>query len=378
MAVIDKKLYEKLNNWCQGERPKNQSLLYVNIRDRQLTNATVRKLMYEIDKEDIYGEEYIEFFSADYFYKHMREYYSYVADLYMKHPQETDSLETIIDSIPGFSGWITLIVEDLEVFTGDPDKMEKMVETLMNFACTGANVILISKGDYPDVFSSCEYVLSGMNTGIAAKEEDCLLMIGCIAQDETPGMEKVSYASSSDERDELNFYWTRVNEQLQNNNYFEYNDFKVIFNDTLRYLIPRVSKERINRKDIPLVRNIGNFRIPDWKGTDGCKIWELRAAKKFAKGLYRAVANTDGDNDEFSEGTIRIWVKIEDREIENNSVYISGYTGFMDEIRADNALSKMDKLAEAIRRCEQEGNMSAARKLAGIGTDTDAEDPYNV
>ena len=45
MSIIDKKMYEKLKGWSDRERPKNQYMMYVNSRDRVLTDMTARKLM---------------------------------------------------------------------------------------------------------------------------------------------------------------------------------------------------------------------------------------------------------------------------------------------------------------------------------------------
>ena len=45
MSVIDKNMYEKLKGWSNRERPKKQYMMYVNSRDRVLTDMTVRKLM---------------------------------------------------------------------------------------------------------------------------------------------------------------------------------------------------------------------------------------------------------------------------------------------------------------------------------------------
>lgn len=51
MSVIDKHMYERLKKWCDGERPKNQFMMYVNSSDRALTDATIKKLMYEIEEQ---------------------------------------------------------------------------------------------------------------------------------------------------------------------------------------------------------------------------------------------------------------------------------------------------------------------------------------
>ena len=43
MSVIDKHMYERLKKWCDGKRPKNQFMMYVNSGDRALTDATIKK-----------------------------------------------------------------------------------------------------------------------------------------------------------------------------------------------------------------------------------------------------------------------------------------------------------------------------------------------
>ncbi len=373
MAAIDKNLYEDLNQWWHGERPKHQYMLYVNSRDRRLTNATVRKLMYEIDKEDIHGEEYVKFFSARNFYKNMREYYTHVARMYMRTPGRKDSLEKIIDSIPPTGGWLTLIVADLEDLAGNPDEMEKMFRTFIRFARKRANVILIGNGDHNDVFSGCRYAVREIKYGLAAKEEDHVLMIGSIAQDEIPETEKVTYETYEEEQEELNFCWTKLNEQLEYG-YFGYEDFKILYEETLEYLLPRVTKEQIFRKDLRLIENIGDFKLPKSKEADGCDPWELDAAAQFSEGLHEALINTYGDNDDLSEGTVWFWVSIEERQTDYGAVHISGSLEHMEEVRADTVSSKLDHLAEIIRTCTYEGDELAAMKLIDADEEEDAED----
>ena len=124
MPVIDKKLYEVFKKWCDGERTKNQFMMYVNTNDRKLTNATIRKLMFEIYKEDVEGEEYVAFYSAENFYRNMHDYYSHVGEMYFKKPGAADPIEDIIKDIPPTCGWITLIVEDMEDLSGQNEKMQ--------------------------------------------------------------------------------------------------------------------------------------------------------------------------------------------------------------------------------------------------------------
>ena len=347
MSVIDKHMYEELKKWYDRERPKNQYMLYVNSRDRALTNATIRKLMYEIKKKDIYGEEYISFYSAKSFYNNMREYYSHIAKLYFQNPADDDPIKEIIGSIPSTCGWITLIVEDIEAFSDDKEKMEEMFKTFLSFAVKLSNIILIGKGDYKDTFAGCEFALREMDDGIKANPEDGVLMIGCYDQQELPKKETVSYETEDKHRDEINYNWKNLNEQLKKG-YLDYNDFKTLFKETLEYFIPRVTKEQVYRKDLRLIEKIGAMRSAEDNIVDGCKPWELDASIKFATALHKAIINTYNFNDDFSMGKIVLNVTIEDPKEDHGSLHISGHLDTTMSVSVDTVNKKIDNLSEAI------------------------------
>ena len=347
MPVIDKHMYEELKKWYDGERPKNQYMLYVNSHDRALTNATIRKLMYEIEDEDEYGEEYVSLYSARSFYSNMREYYSHIAKLYLQKPADDDPITDIIGNIPPTCGWITLIVEDIEAFSDDKEKMEEMFKTFLSFAVKFSNIILIGNGDYKDTFAGCEFALREMDDGIKANLEEGVLMIGCYDQEELPEKETVSYETEEKHRDELNYYWETLNEQLKKG-HLDYNDFKTLFKETLEYLIPRVTKDQVYRKDLWLIEEIGEMHSSEIKKIEGCKPWELEASIKCATALHKAIINPYNYNDDFSLGEIELNVTIDDPDEDHGSLHISGYLNTTMSVSVETVTKKMDKLAEAI------------------------------
>ena len=375
MSVIDKHMYEKLKNWCDGERPKNQFMMYVNSSDRALTDATIKKLMYEIEEEDIDGEEYVSFYSAKNFYHNMRKYYSHVSELYMKKPSENDPIEDIIESMPPTGGWITLIIEDVETLSGDEEKMEEMFNSLFSFACKCSKVILIGNGDYTEAFSGCEYALQKMAERIAAKPEDNVLMIGCYDQEENPAAESVVYDTEEDRRDELYYYWDSVYDRLEKG-YFDYSNFKVLFKETLEYLIPRVTKEQVYRKDLELIEKIGAMRSVKDGIADGCQPWEFDAAKQFASGLHIAIVNKYdlnddfNNNNDFSSGGISLFVVIEERNEDHGALHFGGHFCPTIPVRVDTVYQKIDSLAEIIRNVTYEGRREKTMQmLRNIGED---------
>lgn len=128
MSVIDKNVFEHLKAWCdryEEMMPKYPNIMYVNSRDRSLTSATIRKLMYEVDKDDEWGEMIISLYSAEGFYRNMHDYYSLIASLYGCIIKEDDPLEDILQKISASCGWIVLIVEDLETLSDDSEKWKK-------------------------------------------------------------------------------------------------------------------------------------------------------------------------------------------------------------------------------------------------------------
>ena len=99
MTVIDKTMYEILNNWWHEDSSKNQNMIYINSCDRTLTKRTIRRLMFDIEKEDVHGEEYISFYTAGSFFRDMRRFYSHVAELYLEKTSDDDSLSDMSSSV---------------------------------------------------------------------------------------------------------------------------------------------------------------------------------------------------------------------------------------------------------------------------------------
>ena len=231
------------------------------------------------------------------------------------------------------------------------------MKTILAFACKHSSIILIGSGDYKEVFSGCDYALHEMADGNATKGEDGQLMIGCYNQEIVPAREIITFENSEKQRDELAFYWDTLHEQLEKR-YFDYDNFKTLYKDTLEYIIPRVTKDHVYRTDLRLIEDIGGMRRYDHKNIEGCKPWEFETAQKFATGLHSAIVNTNGYNDEFSGRTIKIKVKIEERSESYGAIYISGCTFHTIKVTVENAVHVMDELAEVILECTYNGNSS--------------------
>ena len=353
---FDKSMLDKLRSWCDRNRPNNQYIIYVNSNDRKLTNTTIRKLLTDITNDRMHWDDYIAFYSAENFYQNMRYYFFEIDELYFHHPNEDSLLKDVINDIPSDCGWITLIVNDIDLLTDKPEIMQELVETLIHFASKRSNIILIGNGDYRNVFSGCEDALERITCGINAKEKDNIVMIGCYDQETAPIKECVTYENGEKQRDELELYWSFLYEQIDKN-YFDYEGFKDILRDTLEVIIPRITKEMVYRKDLVLIERIGAIRHKEKKGIEGCKPWEFEASQKTAKGLHEAIVNIYDYNDDenLNNGVIEIEVEIEGRCEHHGAISMSSGRGAYIEINADNVCLEIDDLSEAIHKGTYEG-----------------------
>ena len=362
MTLIDKNMFESIKSWWEGQRPSPQHIMYVNSSDRQLTDSTIKKLMYEIYREDTEGEIYSSLYSAENFYRNMREYYSHIARLYFRDPKEDTPLVDIIDDMPPTCGWLLLIVKDFELFSGGSEELEEMMKTFLEFAANRAYVILIGNGDYKDVFSGCEFASNEIRDCLEANEDDGLLMAALYEQNKDPEVHQTEYDVPLDELKELIYFWELVREQFDHM-YFDYDAFKELYARTLRYLMPHVSKENLPRHDVRLIEKIKCISTSQ-EVIDGGKPWELDASVQFVNGLEYSIVNLWNDNDDFSEGSIQFDVMIKERPSVHGAIHMDGCLWHTEEITAESAADEMDKLAEMICDSYYKGDvLSAAKRM---------------
>ena len=359
MSVIDKNMYEKLKKWCDWNRdvrPENQQIIYVNSQDKAVTKATIRKLMFDKRIADFGWELYISFYSAKNFYNNMRDYYTHVAELYFRKPSSDCHLVDIIKDLPSTCGWIILIVEDIEQISDDKEKMQELMESIMAFGTRHSSIILVGNGDYKDVLSKNTNVLDAITNGFPMLDEDEEepFTFGVYDQEMSPIYESIMYENSQKQCDELNNYWHIIYEQLKRR-YFDFEVFKALYKEVLEYIIPRISKERVYRKDLELIENIGAMRLESSENLEGCKPWEFDAAQQFSIGLHDAIINRYGDNDEITECTILIEVFISEPSEDYGCIHFRSEHNVYIELRADNSYNEIDRLSEDIHECTYKG-----------------------
>lgn len=352
MPVIDKKMFETIKKWwdCSDESiPVNQRIMYINSNNRSVTKSTIRKIMYEIVEEEPYGELYVTTFSAKNFYDNMRDYYMHVAELYFRDVNDDMAITDIIKKYPSTCGWIVLIVEDVESLSNEAEKLKDLFETILNFGCKGASIVLVGNGDYKEVFADCEFALQQMNIGLSHNGDEDKLLIGCYKQEPEVIPEPIIYESADKQCDELEYYWGVFYEQLERK-FFDYEYYKSLYKDTLDYILPRVTSERVYRSDLFLIEKIGKLRLKEIVNINGCEPWEFDSAKQFANGLFFELADVHGTINEHANGNIEIGIVVEGREEKHGGFRVRSSSHFSIIINSSNISREMDELSEQIHK----------------------------
>ncbi|MCR4717783.1 MAG: hypothetical protein K5656_11455 [Lachnospiraceae bacterium] len=366
MFQFDKNMYNAMKEWIDNRRDYKADIMYINSHDRALTDLTVRKYMYNLYEEDEMGELYISLYSAKNFNQNMRDYFFEIDRLYMHKPDENAPLMEVIEDIPGTCGWIVLVVEDCELLSEDDEKNRETLQAILTFASKGAEIVLVGNKDLKDVFSQYGCDVCEVSEKLDVEEDDERLVIGVYSQEDEPCMECIEADSLDDERDELIYYWDVLYEQLEKG-YFDFGSFKSLFKDTVEYIIPRVSKDQVYRKDIRLLEDIALMHAKMWRKKeesfdgceplqiDGCRPWEFEAAYQFVCGLNNSVINRY-DEDVIKDGKVTIMVWVEERMVDYGGISISGSGSNYVDINGDNVFAEMDRLSNVICKCTYNGD----------------------
>ena len=228
-------------------------------------------------------------------------------------------------------------------------KMKELMESIMAFGSRHSSIILVGNGNYKDVFSKNENVLDAIENGFPMLDEDEeeSYTFGVYDQEMSLIYENIVYENSQKHCDELNYYWYIIYEQLEKR-YFDYEAFKALFKEVLEYIIPRISKEQVYRKDLELIENIGAMRRENNEYLVGCMPWEFDAARQFSIGLHKSIVNRFGDNDDVTGGTIVVEVEVKEPSEDYGCIHFSGSSYEHIDLTADNSYSEMDRLSEKI------------------------------
>lgn len=354
MATIDTEMYVDLKNWFDGDEPQNRSVKFVCSKNKMLTNNTIRKVMFDIDKEDEDDENYVALYSARNLFQNMRTYFSDIAKMYFCTPNDDTTLQEILDMIPPSCYWITLIIKDLEELSGQHNELQQFIQNLATFAEKGARLILIAESNDEKIFSECKCACAAIKAAFGTDEANKFLLPGTFEQDENPKEKEISFESASDERAELNFYWNLLYEQ-SGQNYFDYEFFKELFKETWVYFIPRVAAKQIFRQDISLIEKIGYFskcysRYNEGNRIDGCSPWELDAAAQFMIGLNDSLIDWKCEDIDFADRTLSFKARIDIGSREPETLYVSASVFIPVKVTPENFPDKIDALAEMLHR----------------------------
>ncbi len=371
MFEIDKTMYEELYDWLNRNRRSSGNngiaepqIMYVKSHDRTLTDVTLRKLILEVEREEFNpGDLFVSLYSFKNFQHNMRDYFIHICELYSRALAEDAAMEEIIDAIeaiPLLGGWIMLIMEDFGRLSGNPEQISEILHSIMTLGRKRACIILVGDRECKDFFSGSGYTLCDVPGGYTiAGTVECPL-IKCYEQDLIPHREVFTAKSSEDRLGEMVFYWDTIYDTLEHE-FFDYEYFKILFKETLEYLLPRVEKCRVYRVDVWLIEKLGKMRGKRPNRIDGCKPWEFAAAKKLTAGLHDAITDRWDHGNEFLGKSIEIDLYIGLPEDDLDVWATGNYNALFCIIGSDNACNKMDKVAALIYECSHNGGMNGEK-----------------
>ena len=347
--IIDKNMLEFLHQ-------SHKSVVYINSRDRELTDNTLKRFIYEEEREDMdggfYGDIYYDMFSAVSFVHCNYDYFRYIAKSCMQDLNGDETLDELFEKINDSVGWVTLIIRNIDLVSDKKEQLDEMIQYLYRFAEKKAHIIISGNGSIEEVLRNTDAALDTVSFSAYEADDECVRTV-IYEQEENPETEEIIYAEPMEENEELLQNWKIMNQYLSKYNCFDFSGFRKLYFQTWQYFVSRIKEEYCYRKDLLLIREISNFKKSDCQEIYGCKKWEYDAAYQLTKGLTYGIA--DVYDNVLDEKSLLINVIIHEPEYIRPGVKITGYTE--EDIRLTKRHYKMmvDALTEEIHRVTYKG-----------------------
>lgn len=343
--IIDKNMLEFLHQ-------SHNSVVYVNSRDRELTDNTLERFIYEKEREDIYGDGYYDMFSAVRFVHCNYDYFCYIAKSCLKDLNGDETLDELFEKIYNSVGWVTLIIRNIDLIADKKEQLDEMIQYLYRFAGRRAHIIISGNGSIEEVFRNTGAALDTVSFSAFEADDECVRTV-IYDQEEKPETEEIIYAEPMEENEELIYNWEIMNYYLSKYNCFDFSDFRKLFFQTWQYFVSRIKEEYCYRKDFLLIREISNFKKSDGQEIYGCKNWEYDAAYQLSKGLTHGIA--DVYDNVLDDKSLRINITIHEPEYNSPGIQITGYMVRPIRLTRRNYEMVVDTLTEEIHRVTYEG-----------------------
>ncbi|SEL40450.1 hypothetical protein SAMN02910353_02534 [Ruminococcus sp. YRD2003] len=343
--TIDKNMLEFLHQ-------SQKSVVYINSRDRELTDNTLERFIYEKERENIFGDCYNDMFSAVSFVQRNYDYYRYIAKSCIGDLSGDETLDELFEKIYHSVGWVTLIIRNIDLVADKKEQLDEMIQYLYRFAGRKAHIIISGSGSIEEVFGNTDAALDTVSFSAFEADDECVRTV-IYEQEEKPETEEIIYAEPMEENEELIYNWEMMNYYLSEYNCFDFSYFKRLYFQTWQYFGSRIKEEYCYRKDILLIREMSYFKRSDGQEIYGCKNWEYDAAYQLTKGLTYGIAGEY--HNVLDEKSLLINVMIYDQEYNGSGIHITGYMERPIRLTRRHYEMAIDALTEEIHRITYDG-----------------------
>lgn len=343
--IIDKNMLKFLHQ-------SHKSIVYINCRDRELTDNTLERFIYEKEREDIYGDCYHCMFSAVSFVHCNYDYFRNIAKSCIGDLSGDETLDELFEKIYHSVGWVTLIIRNIDLVADKKEQLDEMIQYLYRFAGRKAHIIISGNGSVEEVLRNTDAALDTVSFSAFEADDECV-RTEIYEQEEKPETEEIKYAEPTEENKELIYNWESMNYYLSEYNCFDFSYFKRLYFQTWQYFASRIKEEYCYRKDILLIREISNLKKSDGQEIYGCKKWEYDAAYQLTKELTYAIA--DEYDNVLDEKSLLINVLIYDQEYNGSGIHITGYMERPIRLTRRHYEMAIDALTKEIHRVTYEG-----------------------
>lgn len=137
--IIDKNMLGFLHQ-------SHKSVVYINSRDRELKDNTLKRFIYEEEREDMdggfYVDIYYDMFSAVSFVHCNYDYFRYIAKSCMQDLNGDETLDELFEKIYNSVSWVTLIIRNIDLVADKKEQLDEMIQYLYWFAGRRAHIII--------------------------------------------------------------------------------------------------------------------------------------------------------------------------------------------------------------------------------------------
>ena len=342
--IIDKNMLEFLHQ-------SHKSVVYINSRDREMTDNMLKRFIYEEERETD-GDLYYDMFSAVSFVHCNYDYFRYIAEACLDDLNGDETLDELFENIYNSVSWVTLIIRNIDLIADKKEQLDEMIQYLYRFAGKKAHIIISGNGSIKEVLRNTDAALDTVSFSAFEADDECVRTV-IYEQEEKPETEEIIYAEPMEENEELIYNWEIMNYYLSKYNCFDFSNFRKLYFQTWQYFVSRIKEEYCYRKDLLLIREMSNFKKSKCQEIYGCKKWEYDAAYQLANGLTYGIADVYGYV--LDEKSLLISVMIHEPEYKSHGIHISGYMDIPFRLTRSNYETVVDDLTEEIHRVTYKG-----------------------